>query len=154
MSKVEESRKRRFEIIKIIYGNLTLRSRPNSTYKEIAGTLQIPEHEVSNEIKVLGNAGFIRTQSALSERLVYLTPMSVQAMERRPQPTTYDQFIQRTTNPQKEYGEPVKIEGPKGESWLHKHQTGIIIGIVSVIVGSISIIVTIGYGEGWFSSGK
>ena len=154
MSDDSQNRIRRFEIIKIIYGNLTLRNRPSSTYKEIAGILQIREFEVSNEIKVLGNAGFVGTQFASPERIVYLTPMSVQAMEQRPQPTTYDQFIQRTTNPQKEYSEPVKIEGPKGESWLHKHKTGIIIGIVSVIVGSISIIVTIGYGEGWFSSGK
>lgn len=150
MSDDSQNRIRRFEIIKIIYGNLTLRSRPNSTYKEIARILQIPEHEVSNEIKVLGNAGFIGTQLALSERIVYLTPISVQAMERRPQPTTYDQFIQGTTIPQRTLGEPVKIEGPR-ESFWERHpffkRIGIIGSFCSIIALVIAVIVIISAGK-------
>jgi len=146
MSDDSQNRIRRFEIIKIIYGNLTLRSRPNSTYKEIAGILQIPEHEVSNEIKVLGNAGFIGTQLALSERIVYLTPMSVQAMERRPQPTIYDQFIQGTINLQRTLGEPVKTEGYKESFWNKKT----IIEIFGPILAVITILLGVGWNYGWF----
>jgi len=135
MSDDSQNRIRRFKIIKIIYENLTLQSRPNSTYKEIAGVLQIPEHEVSNEIKVLGNAGFIGTQLALSERIVYLTPISVQAMERRPQPTTYDQFIQGMTNPQKQFGEGVKIEGYKESFWKKWHTAIYIGGGIASMIG-------------------
>lgn len=145
MSDDSQNRIKRFEIIRIIYENLTLRNRPGSTYKEIAGILQIREFEVSNEIKVLGNAGFVGTQFASPERIVYLTPMSVQAMERRPKPTTYDQFIQGTANPQRTLGEPVKIEGYKERFW--KKHKGI---IITIIVGAVAILLGAGWNYGWF----
>jgi len=128
LSSVDESRKRRFEIIKIIYGNLTIRHRPNSTYKEIAEIMMIPEHEVSAEIKVLGNAGFVRTLLAYPIRIVYLTPDAVKVMERRPQPTNYDEFTMMIQNPQREFGEGITIKGPKESPW--KKHKGIIITII------------------------
>ena len=117
MSEDVQSRQRRFEIIKIIYGNLTLQNRPSSTYKEITKMMKIQEHDVSAEIKVLGNAGFVGVQFASPDRIVYLKDVSVRAMEQRPQPTNYDVFLQATNNPQKQFGEGVRIDGPKGSFW-------------------------------------
>ena len=140
---MDEGRKRRFEIIKIIYGNLTIRNRPNSTYKDIAGILQIKEHEVSNEIKVLGNAGFVGTQSALSERMVYLLPKSVQVMERRPSPRNYDEFLDMSNDPQKPFGKPEKIEGYKESFWERHPFLKIItpIGSVASIIGFVLFLI-------------
>ena len=83
---------RRFEIIKIIHENLTLTGRPNITYKKISETMQIPEHDISTEIKVLADTDIVDTQFVLFMRIVCLTQNAVQAMERKPQPTNYDEF--------------------------------------------------------------
>ena len=128
-----QSRQRRFEIIKIIYGNLTLRKTPSLTYRDITNIMKIPEHEVSAEIKVLGNAGFVGVQSITTDRIVYLKEISVRAMEQRPQPTNYDQFIERIANPQKLFGKPGKVEGPKGSFWEEHPLLKVITPIGSIV---------------------
>jgi len=95
----DQSRQRRFEIIKIIYGNLTLTGRPNTTFKKISETMQMPEHDVSTEIKVLADSDIVTTQFVLFMRIVSLTENAVQVMEKTPQPTNYDEFTEMMQNP-------------------------------------------------------
>ena len=84
-----------FEIIKIIYENLTLTGRPNTTFKKISETMQIPEHDISTEIKDLADADIVTTQFVLFMRIVSLTENAVQVMERTLQPTNYDEFTEQ-----------------------------------------------------------
>ena len=104
----------RFEIIKCLYGVQAIQKKSRAEFKYIAGVLKILEHQVTQELRILVNSDYVGIQNIFHLRFAYLKPNTFNAMDRKPQPTSYDELIERIANPQKPFGESVKIKKPSG----------------------------------------
>ena len=117
MSDDAQSRQIRFEIIKCLYGVQAIRKKPKAEFRYIAGVLKILEHQVTQELRILVNSDYVGIQNISHLRFAYLKPNAFNAMDRKPQPTTYDAFLERINDTQKSFSEPIKKGGLEGSFW-------------------------------------
>ena len=143
MSDDSQNRIRRFEIIKFLYSSATMRNRRNLPITDLANELQVEYGNISIEVRTLVSLGYVFNPVLLHATL---TPKAMNVMERRPQPRNYDEFVDMFNNPQKPFGEPVRIEESKGRFWNKKT----ILSIIIPILIFISIFLSAGWNYGWF----
>lgn len=136
-----DDNKKKFEIIKVLWSTVAIRKKSTTDFKEIAQITNISEHEITGFLRILHNAGYVKTQYIPSAglRTAYLTEKSFNSMDKTPQPKTYDELISRVDNPQQPFGVPVVIplsRGEKFKKWIYQFwkiitKIGIIIGIIA-----------------------
>ena len=129
----------RFEIIKCLYAVQAIQKKSRAEFKHIASVLKKPEHQVIQELRTLASSDYIGIQNISHLRFAFLKPNAFNAMDRKPQPTTYDAFLERINDTQKSFGEPVKRGGLEGSFW-EEHP---LIKAVGKIGGFASIIALI-----------
>lgn len=140
----DQSKAQRFEIIKNLYAKQTIGSDDRMEFGELSTHLGANESNISSLIRMM-RPKFVKSQTISEKRFVYLTNESFNAMDKTPQPTTYDEFVNRVDNPEKLFGDPIVVplsRGDKFKKWLHNswkiiRGVGIVIGI---IVGIIAIL--------------
>ena len=97
-----------FEIIETLYGN-----KENSMYlKELCPILRREYKDVKFDVMYLDSLEYAQSdfiEDTVNRRVVFLTPKSVNIMSRPVPPKDYDEFIQMFTNPEKDFGDPVKF---------------------------------------------
>jgi len=126
----------RFEIIKCLYDIQAIQKKTKAEFRDIASVLKIQEHQVTQELRILVNSDYVGIQNISHLRFAYLKSNTFNAMDRKPQPTSYDAFLERINDTQKPFGESVKIKGSK-ESFWERHP---IIKAIKTLASVISII--------------
>ena len=139
MSDEEQDRIRHFEIIKQLHaaqfsGNRYL------NYEHLEANLHLDRSSVVKSLKVLQSLGYVRTDQLAA----ILEKKALHVMENY-HPKNFQEFVSKYNNPEKIFGDPVKIDGPRGSSL--KKPGGI---IITIIVGAIAIFLAAGWNYGWF----
>ena len=97
-----------FEIIETLYDN-----KENSMYlKELCPILHREYKDVKFDVMYLDSLEYAKSdfiEDTVNRRVVFLTPKTVDVMGRTIPPKDYDEFIQMFTNPEKDFGDPVKF---------------------------------------------
>jgi len=137
MSDDSQDRIRRFEIINFLYDSATRLNKRNLRYTDIANELQVEYGNISMQIRTLISLGYVFSPILLSATL---SPKAMNVMERRPQPKDYDEFVDMFNNPQKPFGEPVRIKGPRGSFW-EEHPILKIITPIGAIASIIALVI-------------
>ncbi len=111
MSDDDKAKIRHFEIIKQLHTAQTTGKR-YLNYEDLENNLHLDRTSVVNSLNVLKNFAFIRTGNLAA----ILEPKALNVMQTY-HPKDFDDFVSKYNNPPKEYGEPVRIEGPRGSFW-------------------------------------
>ena len=137
LSEEEQKKALMFEIIKQLH-TAQFSGKRYLNYDDIINALQIDQTTLVNSLNVLENHQFIRKLNLavkLEERAMrIMTDFN---------PRTFDEFVARYNNPERPYGEPVRMEGYKKSMWK-KLKTPITIGgSIASILGFIYILTII-----------
>ena len=140
MSDDAQAKIRHFAIIKELHSAQTTGKR-YLNYEDLENNLHLDRTSVVNSLNVLKNFAFVRTGNLA----VILEPKALNVMQTY-HPKDFDDFVSKYNNPPKEYGEPVRIEGPRGSFWNKKT----VLEIFGPIGTVITILLAIGWNYGWF----
>jgi len=111
LSDDDKAKSRHFEIIKELHTAQTTGKR-YLNYEDLEANLHLDRGSVVNSLNVLQSFGFVRTYALA----VILETKALNTMESY-HPKTFQEFVSKYNNPPKEYGEAVRIEGPRGSFW-------------------------------------
>ncbi len=133
MSDEEQARIRHFEIIKQLHA-AQISGKKYLNYEDLEANLHLDKGSVVNSLAVLQSLGYVRT----SNLAAVLEKKAINVMENY-RPKNFQEFVSKYNNPPKEYGEAVRIEGPRGSFW-EEHPILKIITPIGSIVAIIAFI--------------
>lgn len=140
----DKARQRRFEVVKSLWAGVAIQKQGMVDYRQVAEITGRTEKEISDDIKILNSAGYSKTVYVpeANMRCAALTPSAFQAMDRNPKPSTYDEFVERVNNPQKDFGEPIKITAKSSWDKFKESYHGVW-RIITPIVGFVAAVIAI-----------
>ena len=78
--------------------------------KELCQTLHRESKDVKVDVMYLASLEYVKSdfiEDTVNQRLAYLTPKAITVMDREIPPKNYDEFIEMSKNPEKDFGDPV-----------------------------------------------
>jgi len=137
LSDEEQDRIRHFEIIKQLHA-AQFSGKRYLNYTDLEANLHLDRSSVVKSLKVLQNFGYVRT----GQLAAILEKKAMNVMENY-HPKNFKEFVSKYNNPEKIFGAPGKIEGPKGSFWDNHPFLKIItpIGSIASIIALILFLI-------------
>ena len=101
-----------FKIIETLYNNKAILEKTPMYLNELCQILRRDYKDVKVDVVYLSSLGYAITdfiEDTVNQRLTYLTPKSTVVMDRTMPPKNYDEFIQMSENPEKDFGDSVNF---------------------------------------------
>ena len=101
-----------FKIIETLYHDKAILEKNPMYLNELCQLIRREYRDVKVDVVYLSSLGYVITdfiEDTVNQRLTYLTPKATVVMDRAVSPKNYDEFIEMSENPEKDFGDSVNF---------------------------------------------